>query len=220
METQNSLVLYQRETCPFCQIVRKKLSLLNLPVLLMPVEATGSDRKALIELSGQQKVPVLANGDEVVIGSERILEYLDEQFGQGKSGPMPANNYGLGVTMAGPYEQVVERTIEALKTQGFGVMTEIDIKATLKKKIDVDVPHHIILGACNPGFAHKATTVEPDISLLLPCNVTVRETGENEFAVTAVNPVKLLSMVGREDLLSVALEVKDKLNNAMSSLNG
>ncbi len=220
MENPKNLVLYQSEACPFCQLVRKKLNLLNLPVLLMPVEAKGSDRKALIELSGQQQVPVLANGDEVVVDSERILEYLDEQFGKGKTGPMPANDFGLGITMAGPYDQVVAKTIDALKTQGFGVLTEIDIKTTLKKKIDVDIPHHIILGACNPEFAHQATTMEPDISLLLPCNVTVRETRDNQFAVTAVNPIKLLSMVGREDLLPIATEVKDKLKSALSSLNG
>jgi len=219
VENQNNLVLYQRETCPFCQIVRKKLSLLNLPVLLMPVEKTGSERKALKELSGQQQVPVLADGEEVIVGSEQILVYLDKKFGQGKTGPMPANDYGMGTTVNGPYEKVVEKTIEALKTQGFGVLTEIDIKATLKKKIDVDIPHHIILGACNPGFAHQATTMEPDISLLLPCNVTVRETGDNQFAVTAVNPIILLSMVGREDLLPIAKEVKDKLKSAISSLN-
>ncbi len=220
METNNYLVLYQRETCPYCQIVRKKLSLLNQPVLLVPVEKNGADRKELMAVSGQRSVPVLKHEEEVITSSEKILAYLDEQFGQGETGPMPANDFGLDARATGTYEEVVEKTVEALKSQGFGVLTEIDVKATLKKKIDVDVPQHTILGACNPGFAHKALETEPDIGLLLPCNVTVRETGENEFAVTAVNPVKLLSMVGREDLLPVAKEVKDKLNNALSVFKG
>ena len=220
MKNTNNLVLYQKESCPYCGIVRKKLSQLNQPVLLVPVEKNGDDRKALIELSGQKSVPTLAHGDKIVTGSQQILAYLDETFGQGASGPMPTNNIGLHISVNGPYEAVVEQTIEALKTQGFGVLTEIDIKATLKKKIDVDVPQHIILGACNPGFAHKAVEAEPDISLLLPCNVTVRKTGENEFAVTAVNPVKLLSMVGREDMLPIAEEVQVKLETALAMVKG
>lgn len=218
MKNNNNLVLYQRETCPYCQIVRKKLSQLNQPVFLVPVEKKGADRKELLELSGQRSVPVLTHGDEVITGSQEILTYLDKQFGQGATGPMPANDIGLDAKVSGTYEEVVTKTIEALKSVGFGVLTEIDVKATLKKKIDVDVPQYTILGACNPGFAHKVLEAEPSIGLLLPCNVTVREISDNEFAVTAVNPVKLLSMVGRDDLLPVAKEVKDKLSNALSTL--
>lgn len=215
---QKNLILYQRETCPYCQIVRKKLSVLNLPVLLIPVEKNGADRKELIELSGQRSVPVLKNGDDIINGSEKILAYLDEQFGTGEPGPMPANDFGLNASAVGSYEEVVAKTVDALKKQGFGVQTEIDIKATLKKKMDIDVPRQIILGACNPGIAHQLLEEEPDIGLLLPCNVTIRETDESEFAVTAVNPVKLLSMVGRDDLLPIAKDVKDKLQSALAEV--
>ncbi|MFH2132786.1 MAG: DUF302 domain-containing protein [bacterium] len=131
---------------------------------------------------------------------------------------MPSNKYGLSVTVKGDYDDVIAKTTDALKSEGFGVLTEIDVKTTLKQKIDVDVPRQIILGACNPGFAHRAMMAEPDLGLLLPCNVTVRETGENEFTVSAINPMKLLSLVGREDMLPMAKEVKQKLENALSLL--
>lgn len=219
METRNYMTLYQREGCPFCQLVRKKLTLLQIPVLSIPVEEDGDDRKALIELSGQNEVPVLVDGDTVIIGSGKILDYLDDQSGLGpKKGPMPSNTYGLSVTVEGDYQQILEKTTAVLKEQGFGVLTEIDVKATLKKKLDVDVPRHLILGACNPGFAHRVMTEEPEISLLLPCNVTVREIGSNRYLVSAVNPVKLLAVVGREDLIPVAREVKDKLSQALNRL--
>lgn len=215
MKGINNLVLYQRENCPFCQIVRKKLSQLNQPVQLVPVEAKGANRHALFELSGQRAVPVLADGETVITDSEKILAYLDDRYGKGEPGPMPANDMGLDAVASGTYEQVVEKTVAALKSQGFGVQTEIDIKTTLKQKLDVEIPNQVILGACNPGIAHKLLEAEPGVGLLLPCNVTVREIGEDKIAVTAVNPVKLLAMVGREDLIPLAKEVKGKLKNAL-----
>ena len=217
MKTENRLILYQRETCPYCQVVRKKLSLLNQPFMSIPVPGKAEDRKELREITGQQKVPALVDGDHIVTGSENILTYLDQTFGNGQSEKMPSNNYGIQVSVNRPFDQVVAETIEALKTEGFGVLTEINVKATLKKKIDVDVPQQMILGACNPGFAHQAMIAEPDIGLLLPCNVTVRETGEN-VTVSAVNPLKLLAVVGRDDLLPVAEEVNEKLSSAMAKI--
>lgn len=217
MNTETRLTLYQREACPYCQVVRKKLSLLGQAFVSIPVAAEGKDRKELIELSGQNKVPVLVDGDHVVTGSEKILVYLDETFGTGASTPMPANKYGFQISVKRPFEQVVEEIVAALKTEGFGVLTEINVKATLKKKIDVDVPQQMILGACNPGFAHQAMNAEPDIGLLLPCNVTVRETGD-EVTVSVVNPLQLLAVVGRDDLLPMAMEVKEKLSNALAKI--
>ncbi|MBT4089121.1 MAG: DUF302 domain-containing protein [Deltaproteobacteria bacterium] len=217
MKSENRLTLYQREACPYCQVVRKKLSLLGQPFVSIPVVAEGENRKELIELTGQQQVPVLVDGDNIVNGSQNILTYLDKTFGDGESKAMPSNSYGFHVSVKRPFEQVVEETVAALQTEGFGVLTEINVKATLKKKIDVDVPQQMILGACNPGFAHQAMNAEPDIGLLLPCNVTVRETGD-EVTVTAVNPLKLLAVVGRDDLLPVAMEVKEKLANVIAKI--
>jgi uncharacterized protein (DUF302 family)/glutaredoxin len=217
MKTDNRLTLYQREACPYCQIVRKKLTLLNQPFMSMPVPVKGEDRKELIEITGQQQVPALVDGDQILTGSDKILAYLDQTYGNGESIPMPANSYGIQVSVNRPFDQVVTEITDALKTEGFGVLTEINVKATLKKKINVDVPQQMILGACNPGFAHQSMNAEPDIGLLLPCNVTVRETGDS-VTVSAVNPLKLLAVVRRDDLLSVAMEVKEKLSNALAEI--
>lgn len=219
METTDNMVLYQRENCPYCQIVRKKLSQLNLPVKLVPVEARGSDRKTLFELSGQQAVPVLTDDGVAITESERILAYLDNKYGRDVSGPMPANDLGLDAMAIGSFEAVKAKTVDALMAQGFGIQTEIDVQATLRKKLGVEVPKQVILGACNPGIAHRLLEAEPGIGLLLPCNVTIRETGDNRYSVAAVNPVKLLALVGREDLIPVAKEAKTKLRAALDAVN-
>jgi len=218
MTEQNTLVLYQRESCPYCQVVRKKLNLLGLRVLLVPVEPKAEDREELKKISGQQLVPVLIDREKVLIESNKILDYLDRTYGTGQPEKMPSNDYGLRVKVKGTFDDVVEKTISVLKTQGFGVLTHIDVKDTLKKKIDVDVPRQVILGACNPNFAHQALQAEEDLGLLLPCNVVVREAEEGYSWVSAVNPLKLLSVVGRDDLLPVAAEVKSRMKNAMETL--
>jgi len=218
MNSEKYMTLYQREGCPYCQLVRKKLTLLEQPFLSVPVPANGTDRKELMELTGQTEVPVLVNGDDTLIGSQSILSYLDNKFGESASDHMPANTYGFSVTVNGSLDQIKERVTEALKKQGFGVLTEINVHETLKKKIDVDVPRQLILGACNPGFAHRAMAEESAISLLLPCNVTIRETDQDVFEVSIINPVSLLAMVGREDLIDLAGEARAKLKNALDEL--
>jgi len=218
MESQQQIKLYQLDHCPYCQAVRQKLESLNLKVLSIPVPKKSDDRQDLFAVSGQKSVPVLVDGEKVLTGSESIINYLDESYGDGKRTVPPANDYGIRVKVKGDFEDVIERTVAALKTVGFGVLTEIDVKATLKKKLGVDVPKQMILGACNPNFAHQAMQAEEDLGLLLPCNVVVREAGENEYWVSAVNPLKLLSVVGRSDMLPVAAEVKQKLSGAIESL--
>jgi uncharacterized protein (DUF302 family)/glutaredoxin len=215
---KNPIKLYQREGCPYCQIVRKKLSLLELPVLLVPVPQNSEERDELFELSGVRTVPVLVDQDKVIAESQDILKYLDETYGNGVSEQMPSNDYGIRTEIEGHFEEIVEKTTAALKNQGFGVLTDINIKKTLKAKLDVDVPQQVILGACNPKFAYGALEAEADLGLLLPCNVVVREKEPGKVFVTAVNPLKLLSVAGRDDLLPVAKEVKSKLSSAISSL--
>jgi uncharacterized protein (DUF302 family) len=126
--------------------------------------------------------------------------------------------YALHTTVQASYDETVEAVRAALDAQGFGILTEIDIKATLRKKLDVDVPPQVILGACRPPLAHAALQAEPSIGLLLPCNVTVRETGEGTV-VEAVDPQTMVTMTKNPELQHVADEAKQRLTQALSSLS-
>ncbi len=130
---------------------------------------------------------------------------------------MQAMEYGVGRVLEEPYDQVVPRVREALKAEGFGVITEIDVKRTMKEKLGVDGPRHVILGACNPPLAHKAISLEPDIGVLLPCNVDVYERDDGT-RVVAVNAGAMLKMVGNEQLADVATEVQARLDRVIASL--
>jgi len=128
------------------------------------------------------------------------------------------SNYGFGVTVPGSFDEVIEKTIEALKTEGFGVLTTIDVKATLKKKIDVDRRPYTILGACNPVLANRAIEAEPDIGLLLPCNVLVREEDDGSIRVLFMDPNAVLGLVDCDDVTSLATEVRGKLQKVADLL--
>lgn len=124
--------------------------------------------------------------------------------------------YGIGLTVDLPYEQTVERIREELATEGFGVLTEIDVKATLKKKLDADFRPYVILGACNPPLAHKALSTEIDIGLLLPCNVVVYAADEpGKSVVTALDPEAALQLADTPGIESLAAEVKKRLQAAL-----
>lgn len=114
--------------------------------------------------------------------------------------------------------EVIEKVTEALKTEGFGVLTQIDIKETLKKKLDVDFKPYTILGACNPNFAHKALQEEDKIGVFLPCNVIVTEQEPGLIEVAAVDPVASMISVGNTSLSDVAFEVQQKLMRVIGSL--
>jgi len=116
------------------------------------------------------------------------------------------------------YEEALEKVTEELKKEGFGVLTEIDVKATLKEKLAVDVPKYKILGACNPPFAHKALKAEPGVGLLLPCNVVVYESESGETTVAAINAEAMLSVVDRDDIAPIAEEVNKRLNRVMDNM--
>ena len=115
------------------------------------------------------------------------------------------------------FGKAVEKVTEELKKEGFGVLTEIDVRETLKKKIDVDFRNYRILGACNPHFAHKALTEEPRIGVFLPCNVVVQET-DGGVEVSAVDPVASMSSVSNENLSEIAGEVREKLERVINSI--
>jgi len=130
---------------------------------------------------------------------------------------MESAEYGVGRYLDEPYESALPRVVEALKAEGFGVIAEIDVQKTIKEKLGVDVPRHTILGACNPQFAHAALQVEPDLGVLLPCNVVVYAT-DSGTRVTAVNAGMLLGMVGNDDLRPIAAQVQERLDRVIASL--
>ena len=125
---------------------------------------------------------------------------------------------GFVVQLQADFETAIQRVTEALKAEGFGVLTEIDVKATLKKKIDVDFRPYKILGACNPMLAHRALTTAPEVGLLLPCNVTVSQEGEGYMNVSIVDPISMLGVVKHPDLESVTSEARAKLERVAASL--
>ncbi|MEX0890993.1 MAG: DUF302 domain-containing protein [Gemmatimonadota bacterium] len=127
--------------------------------------------------------------------------------------------YGFSTTVRAPYGEAVERTRAALAEEGFGILSEIDVSATLKKKLDVDFRPYVILGACNPPLAHKALSAERDIGLLLPCNVVVYAADEEgTCVVAAMDPEQALALTGRDDIRPLATEVKARLRAALERL--
>jgi uncharacterized protein (DUF302 family) len=126
--------------------------------------------------------------------------------------------YGFSTTVAGDFDGAVTKVTEALKAEGFGVLTEIDVKATLKAKLDIDKRPYKILGACNPKLANQAIDAEPEIGLLLPCNVLVREDEKGAVIVSFMDPAAVLGLVGREELTALGAEVRAKLEKVRDAL--
>ncbi len=126
-------------------------------------------------------------------------------------------SYYFSKTIKGSFEEAINKTTGLLKEEGFGVLTEIDVKETLKKKLDVDYKKYHILGACNPPFAHKALQAEDKIGAMLPCNVIVIEQ-DNGIEVAAIDPIASMQAVNNPALADVAVEVRDKLRNVIEKL--
>jgi len=132
------------------------------------------------------------------------------------------SSYGFGTTVPLPFDEAVARVTEALKAEGFGVLTSIDVKATLKSKLNVDMERYTILGACNPPLAHRALTLEPEVGLLLPCNVVVREVvgaGESpKTRIDIVDPIAMLGIVQQPQMQELANEAKARLQRVIAAL--
>lgn len=128
------------------------------------------------------------------------------------------NNLGTTVLLHTDFETALTRVTAALKAEGFGVLTEIDVKATLKKKLDVDFRPYKILGACNPPLAHRALEAAPQVGLLLPCNVTVAQTSDDAVEVAIVDPVAMLGFVNTPALEPIAEEARAKLARVAATL--
>jgi uncharacterized protein (DUF302 family) len=127
-------------------------------------------------------------------------------------------SYYIAVTVAGPFDEVVAAIIERLKGEGFGVLTDIDVQATLKAKIGAQMPRYRILGACNPSLAHQALGLEDKLGVMLPCNVIVRETADGKVEVASVDPVAAMERTGNPALAAPAQEVRRRLARAVEGL--
>jgi uncharacterized protein (DUF302 family) len=128
--------------------------------------------------------------------------------------------YGFNINLTGDMNSVRERVTAALQQEGFGVLTEIDVAATLKKKLDVDRKPYLILGACNPVLANQALDADPDIGLLLPCNVVLREEDDGSITVGFMDPAAVLALVEKEGVEVLATEVRSRLERVRDALAG
>jgi len=127
-------------------------------------------------------------------------------------------SYYFVKTIEGSFEEAIEKVTESLKKEGFGVLTEIDVKATLKKKLDVDFREYRILGACNPPFAYQALQAEDKIGIMLPCNVIVQETGEGKIEVAAVDPIASMLAIQNPELGEIAFQVQEKMKKVVENI--
>ena len=127
-------------------------------------------------------------------------------------------SYYFSKKIKGSFEEAIDRASASLKNEGFGILTEIDVKETLKKKLDVDFQKYKILGACNPPFAYKALQAEDKIGTMLPCNVIVQETSEGEVEVAAVDPLASMKAIENPELSNIAVQVQEKLQRVVENL--
>jgi uncharacterized protein (DUF302 family) len=127
------------------------------------------------------------------------------------------SEYSFGKTVDGSLEQTLERVTQALAKEGFGVLSDIDVAATLKRKLGLDIPPYRILGACNPQFAHRALEAEPEIGTLLPCNVVLRQKS-GKTVVDIMDPLAVMQLVGKPEVEKIATEVRGRLDRVLAAL--
>lgn len=205
--------LYYQADCPYCQMVLRMVHAAGVDCELLPDSAHRDEVKALGGM-----VPVLVDGGKTIAGSREIIAHL--KSAHSLSDEVASNDYGMRTTFDGTVEEAEAAITEALKEFGFGVLTRIDVAATLKKKLDLDRPPYVILGACNPKIASQAIEMEPELGLLLPCNVIVYENSAGETVISIIKPVKMLAFVGQPEMLPLAEQVRDLLAQALKKVAG
>ncbi len=146
------------------------------------------------------------------------MNNLDQGKVQTRSSQQTAGAYGFDVALRGDFDQIVQRVTDELKKEGFGVLTDIDVKATMKAKLNIDQRPYRILGACNPPLAHQAISAEPDIGLLLPCNVVVREEADKSVRVSFMDPVAVMTLVNNPEITKIGLDVRSRLERVRDRL--
>ncbi len=212
------LKLHQTQSCPYCRRVRILLDLHNIPYVAINEPQLGSERRDMLRLPGVEsaEVPVLEDGSTVIQGSAAILEYLEEHHVERFYGD-PSWGYTRRLADR-DFSQVLEQVKASLAEQGFGVLTQIDVKATFRKKLDRDFPDYHILGACHPNSAYTALQEEPGIGLLLPCNVVVARETDGTVVVSALNPVSVFGVLDRPALNQLSRDVGAALKKALAAL--
>ncbi len=130
---------------------------------------------------------------------------------------METSAYAITCSLDAPFDEAVERVTAALAQEGFGIVSTIDVQATMQKKLGVVIEPHVILGACNPELARRGLAIEPDLGVLLPCNVVVRQTGE-QIAIAAMEPVAAMAIASNPALEPLALEARERIERAVASL--
>ena len=224
------LELWQTEWCPASQRVRRRLTELGLSYTVHQVPARAEERDRLTQRTGETAIPVLVAGGEVVAGEAAIVRRPPHRAlpraarrapaaGHGGNGqpqatgagmPTTDHTYSLTTTTELGFADAVGRVREELAADGFGVLCEIDVQATLKAKLGVDREPDLILGACNPTLAHQALEAEPELGVLLPCNVIVYSQ-DGETHIAAVDAGRMLSIIGNAELTPVAAQVRSRL---------
>jgi uncharacterized protein (DUF302 family) len=180
--------------------------------LLLPVYAAVL---ASVPMAGCHRKSEHPRGEHPKAGSARSEHPTEEHP---KKGRKTAASYYFARKLDVPFDEAIGRATEALKGQGFGVLTDIDVKASMKKKLGVEFRRYRILGACNPPLAHKALTLEDKIGTMLPCNVVVQETADGGVEVAAVDPVASMAAIDNPRLAEVAAEVRGKLKAVVAGL--
>jgi uncharacterized protein (DUF302 family) len=154
----------------------------------------------------------------IVLGIHHLILAQEQQTQYVKDSPLEKTEIGFSLIVNLTFDEALSKVKEELKNEGFGILTEVDVKATMKKKLDIDFRPYQILGACNPPLAHKALKAEPQIGLMLPCKFIVYVNEDDKTVVSAIDPVKMMAGIDNKELAEMAKSVQEKFIKVLASL--